>query len=56
LEKERVNITMERYEELAMLENRNKIYEAKIEELLAEIRELKKILRSYGITRKDESC
>lgn len=39
--KERVMITMHRYQELQMLENRNKIQEAKIEELLEEIRMLK---------------
>jgi hypothetical protein len=37
-----VNITLERYEELQMLCNTNKILEAQIEELLAEIRKLKK--------------
>jgi len=37
-----VSITLERYEELNMHQNRFKIQEAKIEELLAEIRKLKK--------------
>lgn len=40
--KEVVTITLERYEELAMLVNTNKIQEAKIYELLEEIRQLKK--------------
>jgi hypothetical protein len=40
--KEVLTITKERYEELAMLVNTNKILEAKIEELLKEILELKK--------------
>ena len=40
-EKETVRITLERFEQLTMLENRNKIQEAKIEELLQIIRDLK---------------
>jgi len=40
--KEVVTITLERYEELQMLSNTNRIQEAKILELLDEIRELKK--------------
>jgi len=39
--KKTIAITLERYEELAMNESRFKIQEAKIEELLAEIRKLK---------------
>jgi hypothetical protein len=39
--KEVVNITIERYNQLQMLENTNYILEAKIEELLEEIRKLK---------------
>lgn len=41
--KEVVTITLERYEELQMLMNTNRILEAKILELLQEIRELKKL-------------
>lgn len=41
---ETVNITLERYEELQMLMNTNRIQEAKIMELLEEIRELKRKL------------
>lgn len=41
--KEVVTITLERYEELSMLYNTNRILEAKILELLKEIRELKKL-------------
>jgi len=37
-----VSVTLERYEELQMYYNTNRILEAKIEELLAEIRQLKK--------------
>jgi len=37
-----VSITLSRYEELAMLVNTNKIQEARIEELLAEIRKIKR--------------
>lgn len=40
--KETVQVTLERYEELAMHENRFKIQEAKILELLTEIKKLKK--------------
>ena len=40
--KEVVTITLERYEELQMLQNTNYILEAKLLELLKEIRELKK--------------
>jgi len=40
-----VNITLSRYEELNMYQFRNRIQEAKIEELLAEIRKLKKQLK-----------
>lgn len=39
--KEVVTITLERFNELAILENRNRIQAAKIEELLEEIRKLK---------------
>ena len=37
-----VQITLSRFEELTMLYNTNRIQEAKIEELLKEIRNLKK--------------
>jgi len=40
--KETVVITMERYDELQMLYNTNRIQEAKILELLDEIRKLKR--------------
>lgn len=39
---ETVNITLSRYNELQMLQNTNYILEAKVLELLKEIRELKK--------------
>jgi len=39
--KETVNITLSRYDELQMLYNTNRIQEAKILELLDEIRKLK---------------
>ena len=41
LKEDEVIIKLYRYEELAILLHRNKIYEAKIEELLEEIRDLK---------------
>ena len=47
--KETVNITLERFEELKMNENKFKIQEAKIYELLVEIRELKKTNDNYQI-------
>jgi len=40
--KETVNITLSRYDELQMLYNTNRIQEAKILELLDEIRKLKR--------------
>lgn len=40
-----VTITLKRFEELTMLHNTNRILEAQIEELLKEIRELKKNVR-----------
>ena len=43
---ETVRITLSRFEELAMNENKFRIQEAKIEELLAEIRTLKKERKS----------
>jgi hypothetical protein len=44
MEKDTVEITKSRFEELTMIENRNQLLEARLKEALAEITELQNLL------------